>query len=210
MFEFLINLIFPPKCPICNEHIWKNGELCENCLKKTLNVRESPKYSPLIEEFVVIANYKNGARGLIRDLKFKNKTSRVKNIDYILQQADKFIPKYPKEITAVFVPISKKRMAERGFNQVELMFKEWLKRRKIVYKDILIRAKATEHQYALSPAERIANVKDAFKATEKLDGEDILLLDDILTTGATALECAKTLKAAGAGRIYALMFSGDD
>lgn len=208
MLEFLLNLIFPPKCPVCNERVQNDGEICMECLKKIIKVRYSAKCLPIVEKTITIADYDAGGGKLVKDLKFNNKINRVKSIDYILEKIDRFIPKYPKDIIAVFVPISKKRMEERGFNQVELMFKDWLIKRNISAKDILTREKATKHQYDLTPEEREANVKNAFKATKALNGEKILLLDDILTTGATLTECAKTLKEAGAGKIYALAFAG--
>lgn len=210
MLNFLLNLLFPPKCPICKKYVESDGEVCDKCFAAVLNSRKIYIFSEYIEEFWAIANYKQGAREIIRDLKFKSQIKRVKNINYILNKGNDRIPFYPKDIIAVYVPISKARMKERGFNQVELMFKDWLKEKGIKAEKLLIREKSTEHQFSLNPEERKANVKDAFKATRALNGEDILLLDDILTTGATVTECAKALKEAGAGRIFALVFASDD
>ena len=175
-----------------------------------MKVRTIRKHSDYISEFLALSYYKEGIRNLIVDLKFKKQQNRAKVINYILENADGFIREYPKNIFAVFVPISEERRKERGFNQVELMFKNWLENRGIKTANLLIRQKATEHQYMLNPNERRQNVTGAFKSTKKLSGENILLLDDILTTGATLEECAKTLKEAGAGKIFALAFSSDN
>lgn len=209
MLNFLLNLLFPQKCSRCKKYVANNEAVCEKCFAEILNSRKICVFSEYVTEFWAIANYKRGAREIIRELKFKGKKSRVKSINYILDKASDNIPVYPKNILAVFVPISKKRLSERGFNQVELMFKDWLIKRNIKYEKILIREKSTEHQFSLNPEERKANVKDAFKATRTLNGEDILLLDDILTTGATTIECAKTIKEAGAGKIFVLAFASD-
>lgn len=209
MLNFLLNLLFPPRCPCCKEYVRNSGEVCDKCFTVVLNSRKVYIFSEYIEEFWAIANYKQCAREIIRELKFKSKKNRVKSVNYILNKAKDYIPVYPKNIIAVFTPISRARMKERGFNQVELMFKDWLKTKGIRAENLLIREKSTEHQFSLNPEERRANVKDAFKATRTLNGEDILLLDDILTTGATAIECAKTLKEAGAGRIFVLVFASD-
>lgn len=209
MLEFLLSLIFPPKCPICGESVEENGKICDKCFAYALNVRKSNKHSSNVREIFVLTNYENAVKKIIADLKFEKRKSRLKNTDYILEKADKLIREYPPNILAVYVPISRERMKERGFNQVELIFKNWLRKRKISCKEILTRQKATEHQFLLTPEKRAQNVANAFIATVKLNGEDILLLDDIITTGATLEECAKTLKEAGAGRIFALVLSGN-
>ena len=97
----------------------------------------------------------------------------------------------------VFIPSSKRALKDRGFNQCEFLAKEISRRSDIkIYKDI-IKAKNIKEQKTLSKEDRIKNVKDAFKIKDKnnIKGKKIILLDDVITTGATLFECEKILKA---------------
>ena len=103
------------------------------------------------------------------------------------------------------VPLHKKRLKERGYNQSELIAKEVAEYLKIPMRtDLLIRTKATKKQSSLVRTERVTNVQSAFKCTEKCDGKKILLFDDIYTTGNTAQSCARELANNGAEQICAL------
>lgn len=99
------------------------------------------------------------------------------------------------------IPLHPSRLRERGFNQSQLLAAEISRQYKISlsFKN-LIRARATEHQTLLSEKERWTNIYGAFriKNPAKLAGKNILIIDDLLTTGATASEAALTLKSAGA------------
>lgn len=111
------------------------------------------------------------------------------------------------------VPISAERMKERGFNQAEKIARHLGRKSGIrVGKDVLLRCRDTQAQRALSATERRENMKGAFitnpQRSEVVKGKKILLLDDIYTTGATAWECAKALKIAGASEIYFLALLG--
>ena len=112
---------------------------------------------------------------------------------------------YKKFDILVPVPLHKWRLYERGYNQALLLCRglsmSW--GIPINYKD-LIRSRWTEPQIKLSPKERIKNVSGAFEVSKRgisdgaFDGKRILLVDDVYTTGATASECARILKGAGA------------
>lgn len=118
---------------------------------------------------------------------------------------------------AVPVPVSRERLKARGYNQSELMARQMIKRwADFTGKDhapeldsrLLVRQKATIMLRSLNPAERRLALKDAFgvkSGTEhKLKGKNILLIDDIYTTGATADACSRALIEAGAGGVYLL------
>lgn len=98
------------------------------------------------------------------------------------------------------VPISKRRMNERGFNQTALFSKVVAEELGIEYSEIaLLRKRNTKKQSTLSSRERFENVKDAFLAREDiLKGKRVLLTDDIRTVGATMHECTRTIMAVGA------------
>lgn len=103
------------------------------------------------------------------------------------------------------VPISESRRKLRGFNQSEILCKEIMESGKVNV-SILTRPTDTPHQTGLGRKNRLANLKDAFKVTDKkmIKNKTILLIDDIYTTGSTLNECARTLKDAGASKVIGL------
>jgi ComF family protein len=104
---------------------------------------------------------------------------------------------------AVPVPIHWSRLAERGFNQAELLTRAaGLKTSRL-----LRRRRATMPQARLSAAARIANLQNAFTAIGGARGMRVLLVDDVFTTGTTLVACAGALKAAGASWVGALTFA---
>jgi ComF family protein len=108
------------------------------------------------------------------------------------------------------VPTSAARRRARGYNQAELLAREYARLRGLRLLCALHRQRTAETQTALQPLERAANVAGAFRLADHvagIEGEHILLIDDVLTTGATAAECAKALAAAGARCVSILTFA---
>ena len=118
----------------------------------------------------------------------------------------------PAEMLVVPVPLHRSRYAERGFNQARLLATHALKALRSSHPDwkltiapaALMRLRATESQASLTPHARRVNVRGAFSVTDKAAVKDrhILLIDDILTTGATARAAALALKRAGAASVW--------
>jgi len=106
----------------------------------------------------------------------------------------------------VSVPLHPKRRRERGYNQAHLMAEAFAERTRLAYlPEALVKVKPTESQTKLSFNERQQNLAGAFAADRDLvAGKSILVIDDVLTTGATMSEVAATLKKAGAVRVYGL------
>jgi ComF family protein len=103
------------------------------------------------------------------------------------------------------VPLHAARQRERGFNQAQLLAELLSARTSIPAKPWLERIRYTTTQTALDRAERIENLHNAFRLRKKADVQAlrVLLVDDVLTTGATLSECARVLKRAGAVSVYA-------
>jgi ComF family protein len=103
------------------------------------------------------------------------------------------------------VPLSMKRLRERGFNQSLLIARIVSKEKGIpMLIDILLKEKETPPQTGLSAKERLSNLKGAFEVKGNIEGMRLLLVDDVMTTGATITECAKVLMKAGAKEVIAL------
>lgn len=100
------------------------------------------------------------------------------------------------------VPVSTKTLRERGFNQTLLLSKFLSRHLRIpVHMNLLSKKKETLPQIGLGAKERMSNLKNSFEVRGKLKGQRLILLDDVMTTGATARECAKTLRKAGAEEV---------
>ncbi len=118
------------------------------------------------------------------------KINEFKNIDYIS-----------------YVPMHKSKPKLRGFNQNFLLAKGLSKKLNIpLGKNILLKIKDTKSQSSLNKRDRLLNLKDAFEVSNKAEikSKNILLIDDIFTTGSTVSECARCLKTAGANKVYVL------
>ena len=105
------------------------------------------------------------------------------------------------------VPLHPRRQRERGFNQASLLARRVARIWRVpVHDDVLVRAVATPSQTELDAPARRANVRDAFRLRrpELVAGRHVLLVDDILTTGATLSECARSLRTGGAAVVGAL------
>ncbi|MEO5509130.1 MAG: phosphoribosyltransferase family protein [Longimicrobiales bacterium] len=113
--------------------------------------------------------------------------------------------------TCIAVPTTRQRMRERGYNQADLLAQAYAKNTGLTHADWLVRTGARGTQTTLQPAARAANVAGAFAlvrgAHEVVRNAHVLLVDDVLTTGATAAECASTLGAAGACCVSILTFA---
>lgn len=105
-----------------------------------------------------------------------------------------------------FVPLSSRRKRERGYNQAQLLAKSLSLQTGIPWAELLLKVKDTPAQSKLPRQKRLANVKGAFVLKGGIDikGKRVALVDDVLTTGATAGECARLLKMGGAEEIYIL------
>lgn len=210
----LLYLIFPPICPVCKEIVDDYDELCENCANQILCMDLDPNPPLPITEVMRLTKYRGGTRGLLRKLKFDGNVKVLKPINKIFDKVstNANVTNFLKNVNAaVFVPLHEERLRKRGYNQTELIFSDWLTSMNVPPKNILIRIKKTPHLFDLSPKERKKILDGAFKVIEGADvaGKNILIVDDIFTTGATSAECAKVLKKIGAAQIYVLAFASD-
>jgi ComF family protein len=110
-------------------------------------------------------------------------------------------------VVAVPVPTTAKRLRQRGYNQAALLAEAAAEGAAAGVRPLLERVSGTRTQTALQPAARAANVAGAFAPTAAVDGLHIMLVDDVLTTGATAAECARVLVEAGACCVRLLTFA---
>ncbi|WP_296770176.1 ComF family protein [Selenomonas sp.] len=217
LIEGLLNFVFPARCPLCHAYVEEKGGWCPACLQQALNPHILPLSVPMQADLAAawaLGLYRHGLRDLIRQLKYQGKRSNLPYIENFLQAAGKetLVQGLLSGVDmAVPVPLYAHKEKKRGFNQAELIFGQFLTGQNIPLRRSLARTRATCPMYELSEQERRVNIKNAFAVIEAkaLRGKRILLVDDILTTGATLAECASVLKTAGAQSVYALVLASD-
>ena len=206
-------MIYPNKCGICNK-ICKNN-ICEQCEKIIDNYVKFNKLCYNNKEFdihIYFAKYEKLIREKILEYKFKNKA-------YLHNFFAEIIIKYEKEYSFLKkydiitpVPIHKIRKIARGYNQTELIAKDIAKQIKnLTYKNTLKKIKNTVPQSSLNKEQRSINAQNSYIILKnvELNDKNIVLFDDIYTTGATVNECCKLLKKAGADKIAVLTIAKD-
>lgn len=214
LWKALIYFLFPFRCPNCREMVDERYQLCETCAKEILRVDFSDELHAPLDKVLRVTKYRDSSQKLLHKLKFDNDLAVVSTLKKILDDASgrKEILKLLSETDlAVAVPLHEERLKERGFNQTEKIFEEFLAKKNIPLKNILIRTQATPKLYKHGKAEREKILSGVFAAAEKIDlrGKNILIVDDIFTTGTTCKECAKVLKSLGAEKISVLAFASD-
>lgn len=214
VWDAAIYFLFPPRCPLCKEIVDERYQFCAACGKKILRVDFAEWTPEPLSQVLRVTKYRGGSRELLRKLKFDNNLSVLPPLKKILDDATTHenISRLLDGVNfAVPVPLHEKRLNERGFNQVEKIFFEWLVMRNIPLKNLVRRTKETPHLYDQGKRERQQILSGAFAATRQVDlrGQIALVVDDIYTTGTTVSECAKVLKSLGAEEVRVLAFASD-
>lgn len=132
--------------------------------------------------------------------------------EFLARAIANLAPEAPADLLVVPVPLHKSKHAQRGFNQARVLAVHAIKHLEITHPEwrltlaakSLVRLRATESQAGLTPRMRRMNVRGAFKVSDPqaVKGRDVLVIDDILTTGATARAVSKSLLDAGAGSVW--------
>ena len=201
VFSSIIDALFPSKlkCVSCGrEAVTDERGLCVDCVMGLEGFISAPPLDN-IKDYTAAYIYNEVTSRPVKRLKYNGS----KYLSEFL--ADSISLPEDWNIDAVVpVPLYYKREFKRGFNQSELIAKRLCKRTGLPFKpELLIKRKDTKQQAKLSEAGRRRNLKAAFIADASCKGMNLLIVDDVRTTGATLSECAKELKRLGANDIYA-------
>lgn len=192
--------------------------LCKRC---ELNLRKyelanvinySKKENNFINNALFIMKYEGIVREKLIDYKFNEKSYLYKTFSKIILKNSKIYGFLKKYDIIIPVPMSKKKLDKRGYNQTELISKEIAKKLQIGYSTgNLVKVRETNTQSLLTKNEREKNVKGAFEVIDNNEfyGKNIILFDDIYTTGMTIQECARTIKKAKPNKILVLTIAKD-
>jgi competence protein ComFC len=228
LLQAAVSLLYPPVCTICGRSIRPREYLCDQCEAKAARIvvpfcqKCSEPFEGSITSAFTCANcahrmiYFDAAvaayrgRGIVRQIIHEFKYGRQIHLRHLVarwlyaaldderlcgRRFDLMIP----------VPLHPARQRERGFNQASLLAELLSARTSICAKPLLERTRYTTTQTALDRSERMENLHNAFCLRKNADvrGLQVLLIDDVLTTGSTLNECARVLKQAGAFSVHA-------
>ena len=204
MLKWIANLFFPPKCIFCRKVLGPNElDLCHRCWENAPEVQKSKiKYS-FVARWTAVWYYKENARRSILRYKFYYHRSFAGSFGRFLAmklQCEGF----DDFDLMTWVPVAPLRRLKRGFDQVEDLAYAVGRELSVNPVKTLVKIRNTPPQSSIhGAAARRANVLGAFRVQDPsaVKGKRILLLDDVITTGATASECARTLLSAGAKEV---------
>lgn len=208
LFNSFLNLIYNQKCLVCS--CAKTDELlCKSCLKDIHYLSTFPQRIFNSTEIYCATIYQTTIKKLIQLLKFSHKKKASKVLANILFEYYKKL-ELNKDFIIVYPPSFFIKNAQRGYEHMFLIAKEFSELTGFeIYKDLIIKIKPTKPQYKAK--NRHLNIKDSFKINQKyikeLKDKNILLIDDITTSGATLEELITCLKNANLNNIICLTIS---
>lgn len=222
--ETLLDTFFPKVCVGCGKI---DTYLCSDCYSKIIQIKsplclgcgrlsKKGKYCPRckpktkLNGVIIAAHYEEGP---LKEAIHTYKYEFVYDLKYILSTflADALKrEKMDTKFILACVPLHPKKENWRGFNQAKLLADEVSRMAGLeIFENALKRNKNNPRQIELKRNDRFENVKDIFSVNEeivdKISGKDIIVVDDVVTTGATLNECAKVLKENGARQVWGLV-----
>ena len=230
-FRKILDFVFPQNCIACDGEIQEAKHfLCAGCKADIGFIRQPHcfqcgvpadlSYAYPHEEFVCgvcrknpyqfdqarsLGFYETVLRTTIHHFKYRRQMGVLPEMDRLLEKYFEENPGFCQGFTVSPVPLHFNKMKERGFDQAFLIARQVARALKLPLEGgLLRRVKATEPQATMTRTERARNIKGAFEVNrpELIAGKNILLVDDVFTTGATVNEAAKVLKKNGAGKVY--------
>ncbi|HUD44410.1 MAG TPA: ComF family protein [Patescibacteria group bacterium] len=221
----LLDLLFPKRCvackafgsyicPNCFAYLsFQSEDNCLVCNRPAIGGKTHPgcvgRYT--IDGVSASLTYNHTAKRMITALKYQPYISNMKTVlaelfyEGIIQKPY-FVKFSQQSCLLVPIPLHPSRLRRRGYNQSELLAKEMAKKFGFKVENCLQRIKDTSSQFALKREDRLKNMKDAFvlklKTKDLIQNKAIILVDDLVTSGATMLETAKVLKKSGAKNVW--------
>lgn len=224
LVNFFLEILFPPRCIFCDRIISQNKKICGMCnaYKYTIGNNICVKCGRDIENCLCKGNelfferciapfyFSDVIRDSIHKFKFKENQHKTKVFANFMYEC--ILEKY-SDISFDYiipVPMYPKKQRKRGYNQSELLGINLSKMMNVPYSlSTLVKVKDMTAQHELQGINRFENIADTFGIInpEIIDNKNILVVDDVLTSGSTLSECAKTLKQNGANRIYGIVIA---
>lgn len=201
--EVLFDLLFPPKCPFCERLLEHGVPLCPICQQELPWLKEEAAEKLLEDAWWCVAplRYDDKVQHAVHAYKFQGKSCRSGALGSLIAQC---VQEHGLSATLIsWPPLSKKRLKARGYDQAQLLAEEVGRHLSLPVVRTLQKRDVPAQSSLHSDRDRHANIHSAYQVwmPERFVGKDILLIDDVVTSGATLSACAKVLEEAGAGRI---------
>lgn len=228
MFRQLLSRVsqsLPSQCAVC--HAWPSQPVCEACVAQFAQpvsrcttcalplpsgMRQCGACTvepPPLDRALAAVPYAYPWSRLVVDFKFKQHTGWASSLATLMRSAPWVEPALDASDLLIPMPLSRERLALRGFNQA-LVLARALEPSKVVA-DVLLRIQDTPPQRTLPRKERLHSVRHAFAVdplyASRLKGQRVVLLDDVMTSGASLHAAARVVRQAGAAHITALVFA---
>lgn len=180
-------------CKHCGRLTVYPSEFCDSCKQKNLNFDMARS----------VFSYEEPISKLIQKFKYSQKLYLSEVFCYYLVSV--FLNNFQNVDLLTFVPSTSKRQKERGYNQSKVLAEELSKTLGVEVKETSVKIKDTDRQATLNADERLDNLRGSFKViNSEVKDKNIVIVDDVLTTGATTNYLAKLYKSAGAKKVYVL------
>ncbi|MBN2088324.1 ComF family protein [candidate division KSB1 bacterium] len=214
-FHTILELIYPPLCQLCQIRLQPNENcICQKCwnlipklFHPLVDINLPGKQKPIFSRAYAVWNFNPQIQQVIHLFKYGGFTQLAQPIAIQMVDVMRSDTDYTMSDGLIPVPLHHARQRERGYNQSQLLCEEISKITDIpVLSGNLARVRYTETQTNLSALKRLSNVKNAFcvNKPDLINGKNIVLVDDVLTTGSTLNACAGELKNVGANKIFVL------
>ena len=202
LLEALLNLLFPPKCPFCGK-VQETTGICPNCEKDLpwITGAEVLREGPGGLRCAGAVWYEEAVRDALLRLKFQGASEIAEPLGELVARcaAEEFGGEFD---TVTWVPVSRKRLRRRGYDQAELLARSACRLWETQPVRLLEKTADNPAQSGIrDTAARRANVLGVYEAVGDVTGKRVLLIDDICTSGATLTECVRVLENAGAERV---------
>ena len=201
----MMELLFPSRCILCGKLLDRNEtDLCRICRVEMPEYPPSKRRPQFLDSFAAVWYYESNVRRSILRYKFYGARSYAAGYGRLL--AMRLQEEYPDGFDVLtWVPVSRLRRLRRGYDQVELLARSVGRELDLIPVSTLKKIRNNRQQSRIrDTAVRRANVLGAYRITdpELVRGKRVLLLDDVLTTGATVEECARILRTFGAKEVH--------
>ena len=201
----IVNFLFPPKCILCRKVLeTRENDLCSRCREEAPEYLSGKRKLQFLDSFAAVWYYEKNVRGSLLRYKFSGRRSYASGYGRLL--AMRIRQEYPEGFDMLtWIPISRVRKLRRGYDQVELLARAVGRELGMEPVPALKKVRNNRQQSRIrDAAKRRANVLGVYRviSPEIVRDKRILLLDDILTTGATASEAGRVLLTAGAKEVH--------
>lgn len=195
--DSIVDTFYTVKCPYCRKVIDKNKCACKECAE-TFPEFTIIRFAVGGYKCISPLPYKDNFAKAVKQFKFYNQGVYAKQFSMLMSERILCNYKCEKIDFITCVPMHKNALKIRRYNQAELLAKQCAEILKIPYADTLEKIKENKAQHSIKGSERAQNVKGVYQVINKelIKGKNILIIDDIITTGNTLGECAKMLKKA--------------